>query len=215
MNQRAAPRLVAAAVLAAVGVCLLVASLAGSLRDPSPRVDPPPGSGVHADPPGVRTGRELPPQWAQFRPTRLTLRPEAGGATAPVDPVTVAGGTLTLPEDADRVGWWRGGSRAASPFGTVVVAGHLDTATDPAGYLAGLAGLVEGDLVELASGSDRQRYRVTSNYLLPSALLSAGSGLFEQRRSHRLVLITCGGPFDQQAGSYRDNRVVEAVPVPG
>jgi hypothetical protein len=29
----------------------------------------------------------------------------------------------------------------------------------------------------------------------------------------RLTLITCGGEFDAQAGSYRDNVVVTAVPV--
>ena len=29
----------------------------------------------------------------------------------------------------------------------------------------------------------------------------------------RLVLVTCGGPFDQAAGHYRDNIVVTAVPA--
>ena len=29
----------------------------------------------------------------------------------------------------------------------------------------------------------------------------------------RLVLVTCGGPFVQSAGHYRDNVVLTAVPV--
>ena len=29
----------------------------------------------------------------------------------------------------------------------------------------------------------------------------------------RLTLITCGGPFDREAGHYRDNIVVTAVPA--
>jgi hypothetical protein len=132
-----------------------------------------------------------------------------------VDPVDVVDGVLELPEDADRVGWWRGGSRAGSPFGTVVVAGHLDSATDPVGYLAGLTGLAAGELVELSDGEERQRYRVVRNYLLPSADLSSRSDLFAQQRRHRLLLITCGGPYDQVRGRYRDNRIVEAVPVVG
>ena len=74
---------------------------------------------------------------------------------------------LQLPDDADRVGWWRGGSRAGSPFGTAVVAGHLDSATDPAGFLAGLAGLVPGDLVDLASSEEQQRYRVVAQLPAP------------------------------------------------
>ena len=69
-----------------------------------------------------------------------------------------------------------------------------------------------------ASGSGKstwaqQRYRVVGNYLLPSADLSRRSDLFDQRRRHRLLLVTCGGPYDQEQGRYRDNRIVEAVPV--
>ena len=93
-----------------------------------------------------------------------------------------------------------------------MVAGHLDSATDPAGFLAGLAGLMPGDLVELAAAEEQQRYRVVGNYLLPSADLSRRSDLFEQRRRHRLLLITCGGPYDHVRGRYRDNRIVEPVP---
>lgn len=165
------------------------------------------------EPAPVALGKPLPPQWSELRPTRIVLRPGSGGGAAPVDPVDVVDGSLELPEDADRVGWWRGGSRAGSPFGTVVLAGHLDSVTDPEGFFAGLSGLAPGDLVELTSDGGWQRYRVTENYLLPSADLSSRSDLFDQRRSHRLLLITCGGPYDEELGRYRDNRIVEALPV--
>lgn len=165
------------------------------------------------EPGPVALGDPLPPQWPEFRPTRVVLRPGSGGGAAPVDPVDVVDGSLELPDDADRVGWWRGGSWAGSPFGTVVVAGHLDSSTDPEGFLAGLTGLAPGDLVELTSDGELQQYRVMDNYLLPSADLSSRSDLFEQRRRHRLLLITCGGPYDEARGRYRDNRVVEAVPI--
>ncbi len=37
--------------------------------------------------------------------------------------------------------------------------------------------------------------------------------LFDRRGGPRLTLVTCGGEFDQQARSYRDNVVVVAVPA--
>lgn len=176
-----------------------------STQEPQPDPD---GAG-----PPAATGRVLPSQWPEFVPTRLSLGQAVGGAAAPVDPVSVDDGTLALPDDADRVGWWRDGSRAGTPFGTVVLAGHLDSDTDPAGYLAGLAPVVPGDVVELSGAGVRQAYRVTDNYLLPRADLSSHSDLFEQRRRHRLLLITCGGPYDATAGGYLYNRVVVAEPV--
>ena len=154
-----------AAVVAVVGVPLLVAAVRGTSEQAQPparvgdaagRTDgdvpglraavPRPADGPSGatptdgdEPDPVAVGDPLPPQWPEFRPTRVVLRPEAGGGAAPVDPVGVVAGSLELPDDADRVGWWRGGSRAGTPFGTVVVAGHLDSATDPSGFLAGLA----------------------------------------------------------------------------
>ena len=203
--------LLAAAALALLGTGLLIVAHRAPAVDGAPEPAP-----RHREPPAVATGQELPPQWPQFRPTRLTLSSGSGAASAPVDPVGVdRDGNLALPDDADRVGWWRGGSRAGAPFGTVVVAGHLDTADDPAGFLVGLGALSPGDVVELASRSERQRYLVLRNYLLPRADLSSSSDLFEQRRRHRLVLITCGGPYDDVRGRYLHNRVVEAIPVAG
>ncbi|MGH3346711.1 MAG: class F sortase [Nocardioides sp.] len=171
-----------------------------------------PGVAEEPGPPAAE-GQPLPPQWPEFEPGRLSLGATADRVIAAVDPVSVEGGTLGLPEDADRVGWWRDGSLAGAPFGTVLVAGHLDSDTDPAGYLATLAAVEPGDVVELTGEGDRQRYRVTRNYLLPRADLSARSDLFEQQRPHRLVLITCGGAYDVAAGRYEFNRIVVAQPV--
>ena len=37
--------------------------------------------------------------------------------------------------------------------------------------------------------------------------------MYSLRGTARLVLVTCGGPFNEHDGSYRDNIVVTAVPV--
>jgi hypothetical protein len=43
--------------------------------------------------------------------------------------------------------------------------------------------------------------------------LAAGTDLFDQDVKHRLVMITCGGPFDRHTHRYRDNVVIVATPV--
>ena len=52
-----------------------------------------------------------------------------------------ADGSLVIPDDPQVVGWWTGGSMAGEPFGSVVLAGHVDSAARGVGVLAGLAGL--------------------------------------------------------------------------
>ena len=37
--------------------------------------------------------------------------------------------------------------------------------------------------------------------------------VYSLRGRARLVLVTCGGPFNRTTGHYRDNIVVTAVPV--
>ena len=42
---------------------------------------------------------------------------------------------------------------------------------------------------------------------------SLPADVYSLRGRPRLVLVTCGGPFDSAIGHYRDNVVVTAVPV--
>jgi sortase (surface protein transpeptidase) len=69
-----------------------------------------------------------------------------------------------------------------------------------------------GARIELATADGRTfTYKVVSvrSYLkteLPTDVWS-------RRGPARLVLVTCGGPFDKAAGHYRDNIVLTAVPV--
>ena len=52
-------------------------------------------------------------------------------------------------------------------------------------------------------------YRVTSVQTVPKAQLP--TSIYSRAGRHRLVLVTCGGPFVQSEGAYRDNVVVTAV----
>ncbi len=164
--------------------------------------------------PRVNPGRVAHPGRASFVPTVLGL--EAGSVTgsAPVDPVpTLPDGSLALPDDPRRLGWWTGGSATGAPFGSVVLAGHLDSREHGLGFAARLVGLRPGDAVVLADEDQELRYRVRTRYLLPRTRLVALAALFSDRGPARLVMITCGGAYDHERGSYADNLVVEATPV--
>ena len=56
------------------------------------------------------------------------------------------------------------------------------------------------------------RYRVVGKQTIVKQRLPT-ERLFARDGPPRLVLITCGGPFDAELRSYRDNLVVLAEPV--
>jgi hypothetical protein len=146
-------------------------------------------------------------------PVRLSV--PARGIDAPVDPVGVEpAGEMTLPEDVDRVGWYRFGPTPGAAEGAAVVAGHVDDAEQGLGALAPLRETEPGDevVVEAADGSTT-RWTVTSRETIDKPGVPLGD-LFARTGAPRLVLITCGGPFDAELRSYRDNVVVVAEPRP-
>jgi sortase (surface protein transpeptidase) len=79
--------------------------------------------------------------------------------------------------------------------------------------MAQLRTLKAGQIVELRSGTRRQQYRVTSRSSLPQAELAARTDAFRQDIAPRLVLITCGGPFDATRHRYQENLIIFAEPV--
>ncbi|WP_188940341.1 class F sortase [Nakamurella endophytica] len=143
---------------------------------------------------------------------RTLLLPSVG-VQAPVDPVSVADGALQVPDDPARVGWWIGGALPGAATGTTVIDGHIDSAQSGLGALWHLDRLAAGDPVRVVDGDGRTRdYRVVGRrvYVKDEGL---PADLFARDGAHRLVLISCGGPFDEARKSYQDNVVVFAVPT--
>jgi sortase (surface protein transpeptidase) len=69
-----------------------------------------------------------------------------------------------------------------------------------------------GDIVEVAVADGKTfEYRVISARRMLKADLPLD--IWSQTGQPRLVLVTCGGPFDSSLGRYRDNIVVTAVPA--
>lgn len=145
-------------------------------------------------------------------PVRLTVG--SVGLDAPVDAVgTEPDGTMTIPADVDRVGWYRFGPAPGDPAGSVVVAGHVDDAEQGLGALAPLRETEVGAEVVLTDAAGATTtWRVVSREAFDKETVPL-AGLFERAGPPRLVLITCGGPFLADIDSYRDNVVVIAEPV--
>ncbi|HKH04282.1 MAG TPA: class F sortase [Acidimicrobiales bacterium] len=122
-------------------------------------------------------------------------------------------GALEAPADYARAGWFVDGPQPGQP-GPSVIAGHVDSRDGPAVFFR-LHELAEGDevLVRRADGTT-VRFAVTGveQYAKDAFPTDAVYGPVP---GPELRLITCGGEFDTEERSYRDNIVVYAAALAG
>ena len=204
------------------------AALAGggtaALLWPEPRVAAEVGS-VIAAPTGLSPAVGLAvPQVPTVPPSPSTLSPsgfvpqrllvERLEIDAPLIATLVdSGGALVPPENPAQLAWWRA-ARPGEGAGSVVVAGHLDMQGYGQGPLARIVRLKIGDRAVLtgtdgASATYVLRGVTTINkQALPDAKLFGSDG------PERLILVTCGGNYDQDRRSCDSNVVAILDPVP-
>lgn len=147
-------------------------------------------------------------------PSPVGLQIPAADIAVDVVPVGVAGdGQMEIPESGFEVGWYRYGAAPGQGEGSPVLASHVDTLAEGKGVLARLTDLRAGDLVSvtLEDGSTVD-YQVTARRTEPKAELDVGT-LFDRSGPEQLRLVTCGGPWQPERSSYRDNVIVTAEPV--
>jgi hypothetical protein len=135
------------------------------------------------------------------------------GVQALVQPVGTSNGELDVPSDPTQLGWWAGSARVGANKGTVVLDGHVDSAAAGPGALFLLQDLHASDQIVVATDTgQRHTYLVTGRrvYLKANGLPPE---IFATNGPPRLVLITCGGPFDPTTDTYLDNIVVFANPT--
>jgi hypothetical protein len=214
-----------AVATAVLGVALAVAApTTWGLTRPEPTAGAPvtqalgaPSSpGVAAVEPGdlpIVAARPAAPATAAQLPAPVHLAVPARGVDAVVEAVGVQpDGQMTLPDDVDRVGWYRFGP-APGADGSAVIAGHVDDREQGLGALAPLREAEVGDEVVVTdSAGTGTRWRVLSRELIQKQVLPLDR-LFAREGPPRLTLITCGGPFLAEFGSYRDNVVVVTEPL--
>jgi len=146
-----------------------------------------------------------------FTPLEVTL---PSGRMVTIRPADVApDGSLVVPADPGQVGWWTGGARPGDRYGSVVLAGHIDSQAYGIGALAELVHARPGQQITVRAGAQQQPYRIAALQEVPKATLASGTDAFRQDVPGRLVLITCAGAYDPARHSYQDNLIVTANPT--
>jgi LPXTG-site transpeptidase (sortase) family protein len=130
------------------------------------------------------------------------------GVSSRIQPIHVAGNTLTPPSDPAVLGWWADGARPGDPRGSVLVTGH--TVSTGGAALDRLEALRPGDAVSVRTRRDTLEYAVRRVAVIDKGLVAQrAERLFSQEVPGRLVLITCG---DWDGTRHRSNVVVTSQP---
>jgi LPXTG-site transpeptidase (sortase) family protein len=118
---------------------------------------------------------------------------------------------LGVSPDIHHTGWWADGASPGDKEGAILIAGHVDSAKAGAGAFFHVKDAKPGDRVEIATAGGRTfTYKVSTVKSYRKADLP--TDVWSKKGRARLVLVTCGGPFDQKLSHYRDNIVLTAYP---
>jgi hypothetical protein len=117
-------------------------------------------------------------------------------------------GTLGVPEDFQRAGWWVDGTHPGHP-GPAIVVGHVDSYTGPAVFYR-LRELQAGATVDIQLADGTVVRFVVERVQRFSKDEFPTDGVYGPTKGPTLRLITCGGDFDKRTKSYEDNVVVFA-----
>jgi len=112
----------------------------------------------------------------------------------------------------DRVGWYKFGPGVSAEQGSIVIAGHVDSAEQGKGAFFKLGSMEPGDRITLTGASGAKQFKVVGRERYAKTKIPLEK-YFARDGALRLTLITCGGPFDKATGHYRDNVVVTATPA--
>ena len=145
-------------------------------------------------------------------PARIEL--PALGVDTVIVPVGVdSSGEMEVPQDVSTVGWYRFGPAPGSAAGSAVLSGHVDDYRQGVGVFARIGELGPGDLVRVVDDAGVSReFSVLSREEWSKGDVPLDR-LFDRGGSSRLVLITCGGSFNNSTLGYDDNIAITAVPI--
>jgi hypothetical protein len=216
--------------LAVAVVAFLVCSVPFARADDPPPASPPLASSVDGAAVAARADHaageeaEAPARRRRserYRPGRPVLEvaapavlsiPTIGVSTPLLELGTNSDGSLQVPGDPDRAGWFTGGPRPGEA-GPAVIVGHVDSWRGPAIFYR-LRELQPGDevVVERRDGTTA-RFAVRGAQAFPKSGFPTDA-VFGPTPGAALRLITCHGAFDRARDSYVDNLVVFTTLVP-
>jgi sortase (surface protein transpeptidase) len=141
-------------------------------------------------------------------PVTLTI-PSIGVQTSLIRLGLAADGTLQVPQSTAVAGWYTGSPRPGA-VGSAVIAGHIDSRTGP-GVFFRLSLLRPGDRVYVRRADGTLAvFLVTAVRQFPKDSFPT-SAVYGPTPDPEVRLITCGGTFDPQLGSYLSNTIVSAA----
>ena len=135
-----------------------------------------------------------------------------------------ADGSLYVPPDPRVISWASQDVGPGSSYGTTILVGHVNFGGVP-GAFSDLADYRVGEVISLvAADGRRMNYAVAAPPVgVPKDQLGPRRAeLFDQThsfgpegrpKSGRLLLLTCGGTFDNRTGHYESNIFVFALPI--
>ncbi len=209
-RRRRARRSASSSALLVVSVLLTVPAAGALTADTTVRSDRLEAGDVTRlrEPRATTEHADTPPD--PVEPGRILI--EAIGVSADVEGVGLAAdGSLALPTDVARVGWFTGSSPPGDK-GPAVMVGHLDSVDGPAVF-ARLSRLQVGDVVtvENRGGGTTLTFAVWAVTRHPKESFPT-QAVYGPTPDAELRLITCGGTYDRDSG-YADNVVVLARAV--
>ena len=131
---------------------------------------------------------------------------------------------LYVPPDPGSVSWASEDAAPGSGYGTIILVGHVNMG-GVAGAFADLADYRVGQIITLVLADGRRMsYAVAASPIEVNKdkLEPRRQELFDQTHSYglpgqptsgRLLLLSCGGRFDNRTGHYESNIFVFALPV--
>ena len=204
----AGPILAIGLVLLIVGVIVVMHGLTGGVQLPPAAAQQIPATVKTTSPRGPdpkTVAAALPPS------TPIRIEIPAIGVQAPIMTVGQNGdGTVQVPPlDNHNMAAWYDGSVLPGQDGSSVILGHVDTYQGPSVFYS-IKNLRRGDAIDVvrADGGTAMFTVIGVEEVQKSSFPT--DSVYANVPYPALRLITCGGPFDQDRGSYLDNIVVYA-----
>ena len=184
---------------------LLVEPVSAVLSEVENPVSGPASEGTVLDP---QFGAAGPAASLDLFPTRVripSLEVDAGVIDLGLNPDR----TLEVPRDVAVTGWYTG-RPVPGEIGPSVIGGHVDSAIAGAGVFFNLRQMEPGDLIEIERSDGSVAEFLVTSLVLAHKDEFPTEQVYGSTEQPTLRLITCGGSFDQGAGSYLGNVIVYA-----
>ncbi len=192
------------------GFAFPVGTTAKAPVDSAEQGEMPTTGGLRPGPIGI-----APDPWEILGVAPVAIEIEKAAVDSQVEIQEIVDGVMLNPSGPFVVAWYRETGKLGA-IDNIVMAGHLDYWDVGEAVFWELGDLKKGDVI-LVTGEDKvvYKYKVdwVKNFQVAELDAKGVSEIVGRTDSEQLTLITCGGPFDYNAGVYLERMVVRASRV--